>query len=249
MTLQIDPWRIEDACRRAWPAVDETMVAGWLARSSGGPFRRINSATPGPEAIPLGSALPALTDHFSALGRPAILRIPDFAGIDEAAIEVSCGPPEAETDTLAMALRRSVGPVLPVELHPRPDSEWLTARAILAGETPQATVLTSRLVTSIADRAAFAAIRRDGRIVSLAFAVLHRGLAIFESVRTEESWRGRGFARDCMLALLGWSRDQGVELAALQVVRGNAPAQQLYADLGFTMLVYRYHYRFPLPAE
>ncbi len=249
MTLQIDPWRIEEACRRAWPAVSETMVAGWLARSSGGQFRRINSATPGPEALPLESALPELTGHFSALERPAILRIPDFAGIDEAAIEASYGPPEAETDTLAMALRPCAVPATPVELRPRPDSEWLATRAILAGETPQAAALTSRLVGSIADRTAFAAIRREGRIVSLAFAVLHRGLVIFESVRTEENWRGRGFARDCMLALLGWSRDQGAELAALQVVRGNAPAQHLYADLGFSTLVYRYHYRFPRSAE
>jgi ribosomal protein S18 acetylase RimI-like enzyme len=226
------------------------MIAGWCARSSGGPFRRINSATPGPDAAPLKDALPELDEFYSERNRPAILRLPDIVRVPDASLAAAgYGSPEAETDT-RIALSFADGkPTQQARLSDTPDSQWLAARAALAGDTPEVGAATNRRIGSIADPIAFASIEREGKIVSLGYAIVAEGLVIFEAIRTDPALQGRGLARDSMLALLAWGREQGAEAAALQVVRDNKAAQRLYSGLGFDKLVYRYHYRFPVGTE
>lgn len=220
------------------------MLHGWLARTTGGPFRRNNSATPGPHAEPLIEALPELRTHFSSRNLPLVLRIPDMAQVGESDLAAAgFGAPEAWTATLVAPLDRIVQPEHPVVLETTPSEKWLAARAALVGENVAAAAATGRLVRSITDPIAFASVERDGRIVSHAFVIVAEGLAVFEAVLTAPEWRGKGLARACMRALLSWAGDNGAEAAALQVVADNDPAQHLYAGLGFAQCAYRYHYR------
>lgn len=247
--LALDPWRIEEACRRSWPAAEEALLHGWLARASGGPFRRINSATPGPEAAPLLEALPDLRAYFAARALPLMLRLPDMAQIGESDVTgAGFGPPEALTNILH-------APIAPIGNSPgrpehkvmisalRPGPNWLAARADLAGEAPMVAAATGRLIESIKAPIAFASIERDGRIVSLALVTVTAGLAVFEAVRTDPAWHGQGLARSSVLALLEWAEGQGAKTAIMPVMADNASAQHLYAGLGFTQCAYRYHYR------
>lgn len=50
---------------------------------------------------------------------------------------------------------------------------------------------------------------------------------------THPSERRRGHARLLMEDMLGFARDRGVRYVSLEVRRGNGPALQLYATLGF----------------
>lgn len=244
MVTDIDPWRIEEACRRLLPARHEDMVRGWLARSSGGPFRRNNSATPGPDAAPLAEALADITHFFARHDARPVLRMLDFAGVDEdAVVAAGFGPAEVHTTVLTAQIPAGRANGIAVTISADRDPHWFAARDALSGDSAEMSAVTTEIMGFITDPLALASIERDGRIVALAYAVVAEGIVTFGAVRTAPEWQGRGLGRACMAALLGWAGDTGAEAAALQVEADNDPAQRLYAALGFTQCAYRYLYR------
>ncbi len=112
----------------------------------------------------------------------------------------------------------------------------------MAGDGDQAAVFDA-VLERIDAPAAFAAVRREERIVSGAYAVLFDGWLCLEAVATDPDWRSRGLARAVVSALTAWGARQGARAAALQVSEDNAPALTLYRKLGFEQELYRYHYR------
>jgi ribosomal protein S18 acetylase RimI-like enzyme len=86
-------------------------------------------------------------------------------------------------------------------------------------------------------------VRREGRIVSGAYAVLSDGWLCLEAVATDPAWRGRGLAAAAVSALAAWGSRQGARACALQVSEDNDGALKLYRRLGFGQTLYRYHYR------
>jgi hypothetical protein len=73
-------WRVEEACKNAWPSPRELIYRGWQLRFSGGVIRRVNSVNPlrglreKPE--PVIEMAEKLYEH---LGRTPIFRIPQIA--------------------------------------------------------------------------------------------------------------------------------------------------------------------------
>jgi len=68
------------------------------------------------------------------------------------------------------------------------------------------------------------------------------GIALVECVATHPAHRRKGAAQIVMNALEAWSIQQGATIAALQVVKSNAPARALYTARGYAEAG-RYHYR------
>ena len=89
---------------------------------------------------------------------------------------------------------------------------------------------------------AFAALRVEGVIASLAYGAVDRGLLVIGSVATSGTMRARGFAQRGVGRLMGWAKAMGATGACVQVVADNHPARALYASLGFSTELYRYHY-------
>jgi len=85
--------------------------------------------------------------------------------------------------------------------------------------------------------------REDGRIAALAYGVICHGMAVVESVVTDQEKRRRGHGRGTVGRLLQWAKDEGAYGACLQVVADNTPAPSLYRSLGFERELHRYHYR------
>ena len=151
---------------------------------------------------------------------------------------------EAETITLyADVADVSLAPGADIECLPRPTPEWLAAMAALQGRSPEERAVYELVVGSIAIPAVFAGVRVDDQYAALAFGALHDGLLCFESLITGEAFRGRGYARRLMGALLGWGAEQGADGVCLQVEAWNTSAISLYRNLGLTTELYRYHYR------
>ena len=238
-------WRVEAACRDAWPCPNETIRDGWLIRASGGPTRRTNSVNPLPGVRgDVGNVLDIARAIYADLAQPLIFRVPAIAdGLDAALDAHGFGPAEAETITLHARLdeepRGKAGQAMAGPLS----NEWIAARARLSGWDEPAMAVYRRMLGLIAGPVAFASIATEGRIDAVAYGVIAHGLLVIESVVTDEPLRGRGLARRTVAALLDWARDEGVAEACLQVQAGNAPALALYRRLGFGHELYRYHYR------
>jgi ribosomal protein S18 acetylase RimI-like enzyme len=99
------------------------------------------------------------------------------------------------------------------------------------------------VLARLAVPAAFAGVRREGRLVSAAYAAVGEGWLCLEAVATDPDWRGRGLAGRTVAALMAWGATEGARAAGLQVQADNASAQALYRRLGFERELYRYHYR------
>jgi ribosomal protein S18 acetylase RimI-like enzyme len=237
-------WRVEEACMNAWPASRQLLLGGWLLRASGGEVRRANSVNPlrgGPRDP--AKVLAAAESVYAALEQPTIFRAPDIAeGMAERLVELGYLA-ESETATLHCDLSgKPDGSQGAAELTPKPSPEWLQARAALSAVDAEGSQLYATMLAGILPAKAFAAVRHEGEIAALAYAVVHDGLAVIESVVTAPQWRQRGYGRRAVGGLLDWARSAGAEGACLQVVADNAPALALYRTLGFERELYRYRY-------
>jgi len=237
-----DFWRVEEACRHAWPAMAEEAIGGWLLRRSGGSTRRANSANPLPGARQVGAgAVAAVEQYYRGHAQAPVFRIPDFAAELSADLDRRGYSVEGETLTLRARFdRHGDWPAQDVHLADRPGREWLELRDRLAADP----MVFRAMVEAIRFPRAFALIRAHGRTVSIAYGVIVAGLLVVESVATHPDFRGRGLARQTVGRLLNWAWREKASGACLQVLADNRPALAAYAALGFDIELYRYHYRF-----
>jgi len=251
MTDQALAWRIEDACMMAWPALREERIPGWVLRFSEGLTRRANSANPlhGGIGDPDG-VISACEGRYRAHGLPTFFRIPSIldSAMDQR-LEGRGYSVEGKSAVMHADLRRVPSQSdAAAELAAAPGAEWLGAMSLLQRHTEKKSATYAKIVTSIANPAAFVGARNDGRLAALAYGAMHDGLLCIESVITDVGVRRRGHARRMLSSLIEWARTAGAEGVCLQVEAGNEPAISLYRSLGLREL-YRYHYRRePLPA-
>jgi GNAT superfamily N-acetyltransferase len=123
-----------------------------------------------------------------------------------------------------------------------PTEEWFSAMARLQKHNQAKAAVYRQIVGSINVQAAFASLRHEGRMVALAYGVLHDRLLCLESVITDEAFRGQGYARRTLRALFAYARQSAMVGPCLQVQADNTSALALYQNLGLRE-VYRYHYQ------
>jgi hypothetical protein len=74
-------WRIEGVCLKAWPALHEKAIDGWLLRFAHGLTRRSNSANPQHSTLDTSDALIASSEsEYGERGLPVYFRIPSIIG-------------------------------------------------------------------------------------------------------------------------------------------------------------------------
>ena len=236
-------WRLETAFDAAWPCLEQTPVGPWLCKVAGGVSRRSNSANPqGPGAALDADALAAIADVYAAAGQPAYVRVLSVLAPEvDRLLDRSGWTLEGGTLTLA-------GPLDGVaaggaELAPAPSPEWLEALNAINGRGPEACAAFAAILGRLRAPAAFAAIRRDGGIVSAAYGALHCGWLCIEAVATDPAFRGQGLASDLVSSLMAWGHGQGGQGACLQVSADNTAGRALYRKLGIGREAYGYHYR------
>lgn len=100
----------------------------------------------------------------------------------------------------------------------------------------------AHVLRRIPSPAGFAIARVEGRPAGVGIAVCEGGWSGVFCMATDPAMRRRGVARAVLSALAEWSRAQRAHGLYLQVECDNAPAQALYASLGFTRS-HGYHFR------
>jgi len=235
-------WSLEAAFDAAWPALQVVPAGDWLCRSTPGVSRRSNSANPaGAHARLTETGIERIEAIYAKLGQPAYVRLPSLLG-DEPDRRLEARGYAAEGQTLTL-----IGPLpdeapADVELSSLPSPEWLAAQNRINGREGERATVFDAVLAQVDAPAAYAAVRREGRIVSAAYAAASDGWLCLEAVATDPDWRGQGLAGRTVGALMAWGAGQGARAAGLQVQADNAPAQALYRRLGLQRELYRYHY-------
>jgi N-acetylglutamate synthase len=245
------PWRIEETCWNAFPALRQVLLGDWLMRLSEGLSRRANSVNPlRRESADIAAAIAAAERLYPAHGLPAIFRIPSLADPALDRVLTARGySGEGESCVLHAAIDAVAAAADPaVRLLPAPAPEWVEAMAALQHHTLAQRDIYRRIVGAIVIPARFALLVEGNEPIALAYGGLHDGLLCYESVITDPRRRRQGLARRVVASLAAWAREEDAEGVCLQVEAINAPARALYAGFGFNEL-YRYRYRRQPPVD
>jgi N-acetylglutamate synthase len=239
-------WRVEQACRNAWPALRVVWLDDWQLHFSEGFTRRANSANPlGPDYRASEAFVPACEALYRRQGQPAIFRLPS---IIDAAIDRRLTALGYTSEGESLVLYGDVAHLeaasdSTVQLTREPSAAWFAAMAALQGHTPEQRRTYRRIVAGLAVPAGFARLSVDGEPAALAYGALHDGLFCYESVVADRRRRRRGFARRVVSSLAAWAKEQDAEGVCLEVEASNLPALALYDMIGPKTELYRYHYR------
>jgi GNAT superfamily N-acetyltransferase len=127
-----------------------------------------------------------------------------------------------------------------VVLRENPSEGWMSV--YLSNVTPDRRPFAADILARVPGPRVFAEVLRDGAVCATALGVFFENTVIAECVGTAAAARRQGAAAAVMRALEAWAGSQGAHTIGLQAVTTNAPAQGLYASLGYTAAG-TYHYR------
>ncbi len=240
--------RLEELALNAWPALQQVHYDGWILRFANGYTRRSNSVNP---LYPGEYALEQKIDYCKALyrrrGLPAVYKISPGvfpAELDEVLAQRGYLK-DALTSVQCLPFHHiRFSPAADLVLTDSPTPEWLDRYCGLRlSARDEVAVLTCRqILNAIVPSQCFAALVKEGRMVSLGLAVMDGPFVGLFNVITEAAERNKGCGRAVVEGLLAWAAARGAQQAYLQVMANNAPALHLYSALGFKE-VYQYWYR------
>jgi GNAT superfamily N-acetyltransferase len=219
---------LERIAALGWPGTESEERDGWLLRAGGGFTGRANSALPltaEPDVAPV-------LRWYAERGLPALVHLPTtadlFTTLTGRGWEVLHGA-VVLTASGADVLRTLAGPGdLPaVEVHERPDADWLSLYHHRGGPLPPAAV--GVLTAGVAPE--FVTLRIDGRPVASCRTATAEGWLGLSAVEVDPEFRRRGLATHLLRQVLERTDAPHVYL---QTEQSNAPALALYRRAGFT---------------
>jgi GNAT superfamily N-acetyltransferase len=240
----VSPRSIEEAALRAWPAAQQLLYDGWVARLSDGYTKRANSALLlYPQAgIDPATNLPALERLYRSQGLPVIVRLLSFttpAELDGWLAERGYRQAD-ETVVLACTIKRSLSPDAAVreldieqgiEAHARMND---LPASVLPGHR--------RILERIPGGLSFFGLFDGDDLAACGLSVVDGELVGLFDIVTDSAHRRKGYGARLVCGMLAHAADQGVNTAYLQVVAANSAAIALYRSLDFEE-AYRYRYR------
>jgi GNAT superfamily N-acetyltransferase len=235
--------RIERTAVRAWPALETAAVQGWLWRYTGGGSQRANSVSPLAFAgSDVEAAIDAVEHLYRARGAGPMFQICDATEPPDLDERLARRGYRLQEPCTTLAKEIAAGAAMPagLELAAAPDPDWLSV--YFSGIGPNRKEHAPRILAGVPSPRAFLLLRHEGRPMSVALAVAANGVVIAECVATSADLRRHGGSRRVMQGVEAWGAAQGADVAALQAVAANAPAQALYAKLAYRRVA-GYHYR------
>ncbi|MFN8176699.1 MAG: GNAT family N-acetyltransferase [bacterium] len=240
----------EERARRAWPALEEESLEGWLLRFAAGATRRSNSVHPVGDVRDVTAALAECTRRYLLRGLVPRLHLHAAVcptGLDDA-LAAAGWERELEACVHVADLEGIGGSAEPrgadVRILRSPEPPWVDPFARWRGLGGEPRARHVAILERDAPARGFAVVSERGLPRAVGLAVADEGWVGLFDIVTDPAARRRGFARVLVRGLLDWGREQGARRAYLQVEATNAPALALYAAFGFRE-AYRYWYRRP----
>lgn len=234
---------IEYAGFRAWPALDQQEIDGFVLRSSQGFTKRANSAN---LVRPLESCHKELVQrcekHFFDQSLPSIFRIPSFIESEDLDKYLEENAYQAKDRSLVLHRTIDSFDFTPCELAVKNGTDWIASYSGISGINPTSQELHLDMLARIQDKTLMAVLVEDGVEVACGLGVLNGGLFGLFDIGTLKAKRNQGYAAKLLHGMLSWALSNGATDSYLQVVADNAHAVSLYRKLGFQDC-YEYWYR------
>lgn len=238
--------RIEELSINAWPPMQTMVYDGWMLRFCGGYTRRTNSISPlYVSNIGFEEKIKKCEQLYSSMGLNTTFKImnresPD--GLDKLLHEHGYKE-DAKTSVQVLELAdRSANVPNELVAYSRLDEGWFRRLCNIKEVNDSNAGMLRCILSSIVPERYFAELAVDGRIVGCGVGVIEDGhIGLFDIVIASE-FRGRGYGRKLMEAMLSLGKSKGADRAYLQVMLDNPVALKLYESLGFREL-YQYWYR------
>jgi N-acetylglutamate synthase len=241
---------LESLAFEAWPAEEVVDLGGWRLRFNRGLTHRANSVWPnawhGEDA--LSDRLDRVEELYAERGLPALFQVTPAAlpcGLDAALANrdyVVHLPTEVWTAPLARCALATAPPGIEVSAHREVEPAWWSLNGERGRFRAEELPLYRRLLERLRGRACFVLARLDGEPGATGIGVAGGDHVGIFSMRTLESFRGRGLARAVLAGIAGFAAERRASELYLQVEQDNEPARSLYAKAGFAV-AYAYQYR------
>jgi ribosomal protein S18 acetylase RimI-like enzyme len=237
--------RLEELTLNAWPGLKRVVRDGWVASLARGFTGRANSVVPLDEgALDPRDKIPFFESLYASHGLAATFKLTTPcrpAGLDELLAARGYRESRRASVQVLRELPRGDGDAA-IEARPDPWPAWMEAvvstRSLPAGDA--ATLLA--ILAAIALPCRFVVSLDPAGVAACGLGVLEDGWVGLYDITTRQDARRRGHAARVVNSIMAWARDNGASGAYLQVMIDNAPAQALYAGLGFRE-AYQYAYR------
>ncbi|MEF2967706.1 GNAT family N-acetyltransferase [Paenibacillus sp. M1] len=237
---------IEELALNNWPALTTLLYDGWVLRFAEGYTKRSNSVSPlYGSGSDLELKIGACEKIYAEQGIRIAFKITPFVQPEhlDAVLERKGYSLIDETSMQTLALDNLSEPRLKdVRITGEAGGEWLDAYARMGRLTPAQLATAQRMFANIKTKAGYMAQYHNGHIVSCGLGVVERDYIGLYGIMTDAEYRNRGFGEQMILNLLQWGKANGANHSYLAVVANNAPAQALYAKIGYKE-VYRHWYR------
>lgn len=237
---------IEEHSIRALPALETRYVDGWVLRFAERYTRRANSIQP---LYDTSSMVDHNIDLCESLYTNRNMNVyfkmteaacPEHldARLDERGY-IRQAPTSVQTLPLA-----SITPQMSsrAQIQEKLSHQWAADYCRLNQVDPKFHDTVRWILTRIIPKSAFIRLREGDETLAVGLGVFDAGMIGLFDIVTHNQRRREGLATELIHSLLDWGKDQGAELAYLQVMTDNDPALKLYDKLGFRD-VYQYWYR------
>lgn len=238
---------IEHHSLSAIPALKQKEHDGWLLRFANGHTRRANSVNILEHGlIPMGQKIDKCEVAYHEIRQPCHFRLTPLADpkLDQELEHrgyVYSDPTEVRICNL-MGLE-AIEKNDDVKIVTSLDDALIDALAILTGQSASRQRTFEKMLMCIDYSTLYARIEREGRIIACGLGVMDDVyLGLFEFV-TAPAYRRQGLSRKIVQGLFDAAIQSKVKTAYLQVVKSNVAACEFWADMGFTEILYEYHYR------
>ena len=233
---RMSPDDVERRCTAFSRATEVAELGDWLMRVTDGTNPMASAALlVGDPGGPMDDAIDVVSGFYAEHGRTPVARVVAGSDLDRAlvhrgwtALEVGRTDNEVHLAGVAALIRRLADAQTDdVIYEPALTYDWL-----VGNDRAQANYSSVAAALDL-DHAAFGSISEGTQQVARARANIANSWAFLADLFVQPDHRRHGLARTMMAGMARWAAEQGASVMALQVDAGNAPAQALYAGLGF----------------
>jgi predicted GNAT family acetyltransferase len=238
--------RIEELSVNALPALQTVVYDGWVLRFSNGYTKRANSISPlYPTHMNLAEKIRKCEELYLKRNQKVVYKMTSASNpykLDHT-LENE-GYLKKELVSVRLFELNDIEPptIHSIEIDGTISMEWLYNFCNLNGVKEENKPILHQMLQNIVPTTCFISLKQDNKVISCGLGVLEgEYIGLFDIV-TDQNFRNQGFAKQLILNLLQWAKENGAKTAYLQVVLDNRPALNLYSKLGFEEL-YQYWYR------